>query len=170
MECPTKILSDEHQNILKAIRLLANKTSAEARNTDKKFFEEIIEFIILYADRIHHGKEEDILFPALCQNPNMHCDPTMQMRYEHDEGRKFVRGMAEGLATGSLAEVYANAQSYARLLEDHIYKEENMLFPMAEDAMDESAKKTIVEKFQAHADTHKTENQRLLEILKKLET
>lgn len=166
MECLTKILLDEHQNILKVVRLI---TSASG-NRDKKFFEAIIDFIKNYADRLHHGKEENILFPALCQNPNMHCDPTMQMRYEHDEGRKFVKGMEDGLQDELWPEVIQNAHGYADLLNNHIFKEENILFPMAEDALDEPSKKSILDKFSAHSRENKSEHMRLLSILQELES
>src|SRR3989344_6473793 len=100
MQEPTKILSEEHQFILKVIGALNRECDAleKGKGIDKNFFERAIDFIRNYADKFHHAKEEDILFKELCKDDvNMHCNPTEQMLYEHDLGRNFVKGMSYGI-------------------------------------------------------------------------
>jgi hemerythrin-like domain-containing protein len=79
MKKPTKILSDEHLNILKVIEALSQECDSidSRKELDKDFFKNAIFFIRNYADRFHHAKEEDILFKELCKDSvEMHCNPT----------------------------------------------------------------------------------------------
>jgi len=150
MKKPTEILSAEHKNILKAIEALlrqCDKLNAGA-DIDKDFFEKAIEFIKNYADKFHHAKEEDILFAELDKRrEQMHCSPMDQMRHEHDLGRGFVKGLEEALNNGGKNKIMENTRGYAELLQDHIYKEDNILYPMADEVLDNAAQKEIAEKF-----------------------
>ncbi len=146
----TAKLSEEHQIILKVIAALRAHCDALAGNAaiDKAFFEKVLDFIKGYADRFHHAKEEDILFPELGEpGVEMHCDPRQQMLHEHDLGRGFVRGMEAALKAGQRAELVENARGYCGLLEDHIYKEDNILYPMAEEALGAKRSAEILARF-----------------------
>ena len=150
MNKPTKILSDEHQNILKVIDTLDRECNAleSGSNLDKPFFEKAVDFIQNYADKFHHAKEEDILFIEICKDSvQMHCNPTQQMLHEHDLGRNFVKGLTEGLSEENIKKILDNARGYANLLRNHIYKEDNILFPMADEALPQEIQESILERF-----------------------
>lgn len=150
MQEPTKILSEEHQFILKVIGALNRECDAidNGKILDKNFFEKAIDFIRNYADKFHHAKEEDILFKELCKDDvNMHCNPTEQMLYEHDLGRNFVKGMEQALKENNKKKILENARGYTQLLQDHIYKEDNILYPMADEALNDKTQKSMLEKF-----------------------
>jgi len=147
---PTEMLSAEHQNILKLIAALEKECGAleSGKPIDKAFFTKAIDFIRNYADKFHHAKEEDILFVELCKDSvDMHCNPTEQMRHEHEIGRGFVKGMEEALNSGSRQKLIENAQGYAQLLQEHIYKEDNILYPMADEALNAQMQKSILNEF-----------------------
>ena len=148
----TAQLSEEHQTILKvivAVRAQCGRAAGGAA-PDAGFFRKAVDFIRGYADRFHHAKEEDILFPELGEpGVRMHCDPRGQMLHEHDLGRGFVKGMEEALASGKTADLVENARSYCGLLEEHIYKEDNILYPMAEEAMGPERSAKLRERFAA---------------------
>ncbi len=144
MDEALQLLVDEHKNILKVIAALTEKCDEEI---DKEFFNKAISFIKNYADKFHHAKEEDILFKELGQ-VEMHCDPTEQMLHEHELGRNFVKGMEEGLASDDEAMVKENARGYVHLLQEHIFKEDNILYPMADEVLSSEKKKEILEKSQ----------------------
>jgi hemerythrin-like domain-containing protein len=148
----TNELSEEHQTILKVIDIVLNECNQLEKNKepDKAFFNEVINFIKKYADGYHHAKEEDILFKAMLDNiENMHCNPIPVMLHEHDAGRQFVKGMIEALSAGNKQELIENARGYCFLLQSHIYKEDNILYPMAEQVLDESQKQRVEELFNA---------------------
>jgi hemerythrin-like domain-containing protein len=98
----------------------------------------IVDFLRRFADGCHHAKEEKHLFPALEQaGIPRENGPIGMMLSEHDLGRKYIAAIAEACercvrgedASRALA---SNARAYARLLRDHINKENRVLFPMAE--------------------------------------
>ena len=88
---PTKILSEEHKNIIKIIEALNKECDSleSGKPLDKEFFIKAVDFIKNYADKFHHAKEEDILFKEFNKSQS-HCNPTEQMLYEHDLGRNFI--------------------------------------------------------------------------------
>jgi hemerythrin-like domain-containing protein len=142
----THILSEEHQNILKVIDAMLSECDSleNGKELDKNFFERAIEFIKNYADTFHHAKEEDILFKVMLDNADgMHCNPIPVMLHEHDLGRKFVSSMVEGLKGNNTQLLIENARGYGFLLKDHIYKEDQILYPMAEEALSEEQKERV---------------------------
>ena len=145
---PTKILSEEHKNIIKIIGALNKECdSLESGNQlDKEFFKKAVDFIKNYADKFHHAKEEDILFKEFNKSQS-HCNPTEQMLYEHDLGRNFVKGMEQASKENNKEKLMENARGYSQLLQEHIYKEDNILYPMADEALNEKTQKSILEKF-----------------------
>ncbi len=103
------------------------------------FFIDAANFVAGFADGSHHRKEEDILFVAMTAR-DMPEDrgPVAVMRHEHEEGRRFTAGFrsaAEQMKTGDTGasvDVIRNVFDYVNLLREHIFKEDHVLFPMAE--------------------------------------
>jgi hemerythrin-like domain-containing protein len=148
----TSVLSEEHQNILKVIDIVLNECNEieDGKEPVKVFFEDVLNFIKKYADGFHHVKEEDVLFKALLQNQGgMHCNPIPVMLMEHDEGRNYVKGMEAALKEGDKRNLLENARGYCYLLQQHIYKEDNILYPMAEEALGEADKQQVDEAYRA---------------------
>jgi len=146
----TQILTKEHENILAVIDALNKECDAlhNGKKIDKRLFEQIIGFIRNYADKLHHAKEEDILFKELCKDTvNLHCNPVQQMLYEHDLGRDFVRGIEAGVKENNVLGVIENSRNYAQLLQEHIFKEDNILYPLADECLSKEAKKLMLSKF-----------------------
>ena len=145
---PTKILSEEHKNIIKIIGALNKECDSleSGKPLDKEFFNKAVDFIKNYADKFHHAKEEDILFKEFNKSQS-HCNPTEQMLYEHDLGRNFVKGMEQASKENNKEKLMENARGYSQLLQEHIYKEDNILYPMADEALNEKTQKSMLEKF-----------------------
>ena len=149
MKKSTQILSEEHQNILKIVEALIKKSALleAGEEINKSFFEKAIDFIRNYADKFHHAKEEDILFKEFNKEEGAHCNPTEQMLYEHDLGRKYVAGIEIGMSKRSRKIIVENAMKYVYLIREHISKEDNILFPMTDDALNKKAKNKILIEF-----------------------
>jgi len=148
----TEILSKEHELILSVAEAIENECD-EIESKDKKFeedfFKKIIDFIENYADKFHHVKEEDILFKELCKpDVEMHCNPVEQMLIEHDSGRDFVKEIKQGLKEKNKKKIIEGARGYSQLMKEHIYKEDNILYPMANQFLKDKTKKEILEKFE----------------------
>jgi len=171
----TNTLSEEHQNILKVIDVIFNECEKleNGKDLEKGFFEKAIDFIKNYADRYHHAKEEDILFKVMMDNVElMHCNPIPVMLHEHDAGRDFVKGIEEGLKDNNKDKVIENAKEYGFLLQEHIHKEDMVLYPMAEEAIDDLQKDEVLKKYE-EVETNKfskEEIQKYLSILDPVNT
>ncbi|MBI2459040.1 MAG: hemerythrin domain-containing protein [Parcubacteria group bacterium] len=163
MSKATEMLTNEHKNILLAIAGLFNQCAKDEQSgaISHDFYQSEIDFIRNYADKFHHAKEEDILFVELNKDSaNPHCNPTEQMLYEHDLGRQYVKELATGLEINNLAGVLAGARGYGNLLKDHIYKEDNILYPMADEALSQEIKDKLLEKFERIAREYSEANQK----------
>ncbi len=154
----TQALVDEHRLILRMIALLEKNAplTAEGNYLNWQFYLDGVDFIRQYADRFHHAKEEDVLFKALIDNgmPREHS-PVAAMLMEHDLGRDFVRAMAAAVhdAQSGFSSSYQiiadNALGYAALLRDHISKEDDILYPLAERVIPEAMRGEIIQGYQA---------------------
>ena len=127
----TEALWQEHQVILRAVGLLevaAGRLSA-GRALPEGWWDSLVEWLRLFADRGHHGKEERHLFPALAQaGVPVAGGPVGVMLDEHAEGRALIGAMAAGPAEGRAQA----ARRYVELLRDHIGKEDAVLLPLAD--------------------------------------
>jgi hemerythrin-like domain-containing protein len=149
----TQRLKGEHQLILRMLALLEKNAALteQGRFRDYQFYLDGVDFIRNYADRFHHAKEEDVLFEALVQNGMPRANsPVAAMLMEHDLGRAFVKGMEEA-AQKALdgdreqdAAIVCNARGYLELLREHIAKEDDILYPLAERVLPETMRDTIL--------------------------
>ena len=138
---PTEQLKEEHGGVKVMLRILGKVCDRmeAGKPVPVQHLEQILEFLKVFVDTCHHGKEEEHLFPALeAAGLPREGGPIGQMHQEHEQGRAFIRGMdaasrayAEGAANGA-ADFVSNARGYTRLLLDHIDKEDNVLYPIAE--------------------------------------
>ena len=98
-----------------------------------------------FADGLHHAKEENQFFPFLANRGfSLSQGPVAVMLHEHVQGRDYVKGMAENISlykggnTSALGKIYSEYAGYAELLQNHIGKENNILFRMADRALSET--------------------------------
>jgi hemerythrin-like domain-containing protein len=76
------------------------------------------------------------------------------MLHEHDEGRRYTAGFrsaAEQMKKGdesAAANIVRNVLDYVNLLREHIYKEDNVLFPMAEQVIPAGMMQQVSDDFQ----------------------
>ncbi len=157
MPGPVEILTHEHRIIERALRALRGVCQRLERgmSVPADVPAQLVGFIQTFADRCHHGKEEKHLFPVLEeQGVPREGGPIGVMLQEHELGRGFVREMAEAASAYARGETDAAsrfvraAQSYMDLLAQHIYKEDNVLFRIAENVLDAPTKAALVEAFE----------------------
>ncbi len=149
---PTQVLKDEHRVIEKVLD--ATERALRHDSIDRSFFEKALDFFRNFADGCHHAKEEDELFPVL-EKLGIPRDggPIGCMLKEHEEGRSCVRVIADNLeaaAGGNRTAVEAvrqAAENYIELLRQHIQKEDNVLFVMAEQALGPEEQKLLLAAF-----------------------
>jgi len=138
-------LMNEHQLILKYIDLMERYTCHINPAVLFAKADSFIAFIHQFADGFHHAKEEDILFRYL-EVPNVltHCNPIPQMWHEHNKARAIVEDMENAVLNHQLTMLVVAIHQYAKLLQEHIYKEDNILYPMAERSLSDAAKTSLL--------------------------
>jgi hemerythrin-like domain-containing protein len=136
----TDVLTEEHRVIERLLNTLeAGANQLEGGQVVRaEFFLSATDFIRGFADGCHHQKEEGILFARMKENGvPVEGGPLGVMLAEHEAGRKYTRELrtaAQELQAGdegAKQRVIQSARSYIALLHQHIYKEDNILFPMA---------------------------------------
>ena len=156
---PIGILKAEHEvilNNLKVLERIAKKvgshTSLEKLSEELKELEPVVELLI--DAESHHQREERVLFPRL-EELGITGPPSV-MRVEHEDLRvrkkalKKLLDERETLDSVSLADKMRELGDYiVSTLGDHIYKENNILYPLALRTIPENEWCRIKEEFDA---------------------
>jgi hemerythrin-like domain-containing protein len=129
---------EEHrliERMLKVVSAAADRLD-NGEEVDQEVFVNAADFFRNFADRCHHGKEESLLFEKMMEHGlSGEVGPIAVMLREHQDGRAHVRRIAElsGKALDKKAahELVLQTRGYVDLLGQHIQKEDNILYPMA---------------------------------------
>ncbi len=134
-----EILVGEHDSILKMIEVTRIILNSDDETINLEHVEQIIDFIKNFADKYHHLKEEDILFVEMEKfGMSREFGPIGMMLHEHNEGRNYIKLAGESIEKfkngdrSAFEQIKYNLLNYCELLTNHIAKENNILYPMAE--------------------------------------
>jgi hemerythrin-like domain-containing protein len=166
--------------VIEQVLTCLEKIADEARHTDKlngDAARQALDFFRNFADRCHHDKEEQHLFPMLeAKGFPRHGGPTGVMLHEHEEGRRHIQAMNSAMALAETGHVPAlqqfihHAQAYVTLLREHIIKEDHCLFPMANRAFAETDQQRLLNAFEhlEHDDLGEGTHEHYLEVAQRL--
>jgi len=152
----TQQLKDEHEGVKIMLNILEQvcQQLEAVGSLNKEHFEGILEFLKVFVDKCHHGKEEDLLFPALIAIGVPKEGPIAVLLHEHEMGRHYVKAMSEAFATyitgdkSTSKDISQNAPGYISLMKDHIEKENNVLYVMADSRLSEKRQDELFEGFE----------------------
>ena len=89
---------------------------------------------------VHHLRnEESVLFPAFESATGVQSGPTTVMRQEHDRMRALLAQIELALAARDMNLVDGYTTTLLIMMQQHNLKEENVLYPMCDAALGESA-------------------------------
>lgn len=148
----TQDLRKEHESILFVLEILDKMMQSKTQEEMLwQYYKELVYFLKIFADKCHHGKEENFLFKEMALNGvPKDGGPIGVMLHEHDEGRAYIAGMNEAVESGDLAKFNTNALKYSGLLRNHIVKENNVLFPLADQIFGDEKQEELFEQFEQH--------------------
>lgn len=142
----TDILMREHRIIESVLNVLDHIALTIGRGdaVDAALIRDAVVFVRDYADKWHHAKEEDVLFRAMGNHgfPTQ-AGPVAVMLAEHDMGRDLMARIVEALPgfeggdAAAGAKIADAAASFSALLSQHIQKEDNILYRMAQQVLGE---------------------------------
>jgi hemerythrin-like domain-containing protein len=153
----TQQLKDEHEGIRLMLNIMETICNDLERGKELNInhFGKILDFIKGFADKCHHGKEEDVLFPCLVNHGmSKEGGPIAVMLHEHKLGRDHIKSLSsafEELKGGNkpaTKNIISSTRSYIELLRNHIEKENNILFMMADKVLDEKEQSIVFEDFE----------------------
>ena len=137
-----ELMVKEHENIRRMLKVTRNVCYRVLNNEayDLDDFPKIIDFVRVYADKHHHGKEEDILFETMKKDLEAvaKSGAITGMYIEHDMGRLYMASLERALEEfksgndKARLDIIANAISYTDLLDRHIEKENTALYKLAD--------------------------------------
>ncbi|MBC7351246.1 MAG: hemerythrin domain-containing protein [Thermogutta sp.] len=153
---PTEILSQEHrviEQVLDCLEKIVRKSKEEGK-VDAESARAAIDFFRGFADKCHHAKEENQLFPVLhTKGFGGGCGPIAVMLREHELGRLYIGGMDASLNAAASGDADAvrwfvqHGESYIRLLREHIQKEDHCLFPSADQKLSTEDEQSLLAAF-----------------------
>jgi hemerythrin-like domain-containing protein len=156
MSQPFHILKHEHRVIERVLRSLDGVCARLEGGTDvpAATLREIADFITTFADGYHHGKEEQLLFPALERRgiPRL-GGPLGVMEYEHRIERQLLGELRQAIdqyqnGDPAAANRFIEAASaFLRLLVGHIEKEDSILFRIGDEVLDDAEKAALAQDF-----------------------
>jgi hemerythrin-like domain-containing protein len=147
----------EHRLIERMIGVIKKslKRIQEANQVDPLFIDTVVDFIRIYADRTHHGKEEDILFRDLAKKKMSDQDKRImdELVEEHVLSRKTTRELVEANAQyregekSSLSVITAKLGMLAEFYPKHIEKEDKIFFPAYMKYLSEAEDQLMLKEF-----------------------
>ena len=151
---PVDELMNDHRLIEKVMSALEDRLSNDSAGFPADFVAQALAFFVEFADGHHHFKEEEALFPALAEHGvPVEGGPVGMMLHEHTLGRQWLAGIQDNLEAARDGDPDARvavrqcAAGYVRLLRNHIWKEDNVLFRMAQHVLDERTVKEVADRF-----------------------
>jgi len=129
-----RYMTDHHKEcdnlLVDAEGLLAEKDWGGFRLAWQKFSRETV---------AHFAAEEEILFPEFEMKTGMTGAPTMVMRSEHDQVKVMLEQMNMAIQDQDIDRAMGVIESVMLLIQQHNMKEEQILYPMTDSHLDNSA-------------------------------
>ena len=140
---PTAILKEEHDKVLKILdKLEKNLGKSDIKSSEK-------ELIVLEKEFDKHSlnKEEKVLFPEIEKFIPRENGPTGMMIMEHEDLVSSINNFKKNIKNKNFKNLNEIGSHIISLLRQHIDKENNILFMMADMHLDDKQKKGMLEKF-----------------------
>jgi hemerythrin-like domain-containing protein len=137
-------LYDEHRSIaavLHGMHYLIREHRERGTKTDPAVFRAMLYYLDVFPERLHHPKEERLLFRALRRRSPKAAALLDELDREHAGGQRAIRALEQDLVRfeeGGEAEFPTFAAAVDRFVagyRDHMHKEEREVMPLAEQSL-----------------------------------
>ncbi|MGC8657228.1 MAG: hemerythrin domain-containing protein [Thermoplasmata archaeon] len=153
----TDQLKGEHEIISESFDVLNTICERISSNTEVDYsdIDKLLNFITIYVDKCHHGKEEKYLFPLMGKaDESLKSGPIYVMLDEHNTAREYIKTMKNALESMKSGKNEGKTFSdtgyyYIRLMGQHIIKENNVLFNIADKLFSEEIQTEMLKAFES---------------------
>jgi len=152
---PTDDLMDEHRVIERMLGILtkASNRLEKGQDVDSELYVDAVDFLKNFADKCHHTKEEKLLFEKMMERGvSGEVGPIAVMMREHQDGRGHVKSLEklskEKMSKTTREGLIKSSRAYVDLLSKHIQKEDNVLYPLANQILDKEDQKELEKGFE----------------------
>lgn len=151
MKNPLTYLFKEHQEITRLVHFY-QRISNLYKTDEAKYvaiMNELLSFFKNYADKYHHAKEEDTLFPEMCKKNELFADGMVkEMLENHSDFRALVGEIRAALDMKDFERATALTNGYTEGLLNHIAAENGELFHIAEEIFTDEELEKIYFRFE----------------------
>lgn len=144
--------------VIGAMQALVARWRTPGANPDVGLFEAMLHYIEDVPDRLHHPKEDEVLFPAIALRSRQGSDLIAQLQSEHARCAPMLAATRAALRRLSLQEPNA-LEGLATAVEEfgdfywwHLHREEEQLLPIAYAALSASDWREIAAAFDSNVD------------------
>jgi hemerythrin-like domain-containing protein len=155
---PEDNLREDHGRIMKLFAVW-QKLLGDLDHPDPAMHEALakcIDSVDVFVDRRHHGKEDEVLFPAMASSENPDTTRLIQdLRSEHQAGRSLLKAIklefkASAEPNGSPVDLIQLCQRYIDLFRKHIRRENAQLLPLIKKCISTEARERIAAEFEQY--------------------
>lgn len=117
---------------------------------------ELIDWVEVFIDKCHHGKEDDVLFPAMASSEDPELTSLIEdLHAEHQIGRSLLESIKLEFAAfskpkGSPELLIRLSQDYINLFKKHIRRENAQLLPRLEKCFPIEVQEQIAAQFEQY--------------------
>ncbi|MDK2948543.1 MAG: hypothetical protein PWQ63_1703 [Methanolobus sp.] len=150
-------LRHEHDEISLMLDVLGRicERLDSGENVDPVHIKQLNDFMVVFVDGCHHGKEEEFLFPKLESINGEESKKLIEVLIaEHKVGREYASAIGEALfhheniGSGDRSKIIKYGENYIKLLAQHFDKENKVLFTMAEKKLSAKENQELFEEFE----------------------
>jgi branched-chain amino acid transport system ATP-binding protein len=159
MSSALETISEDHCGIwrlMTALEELSRRLEVSRRQPELELLGLIFDYLERYVEQVHQPKEESLLYSALRRRSHDSGQMIADFEREHAAGPGLLAELRIGLGRlaqddrGCMEEFLAALRAYVGMMQDHIKREETVLFPVARQALREDDWHLIDAAFVAH--------------------
>ena len=156
-----RIIESEHRSIsavLDGLAHFADQGLEKKPVPDARVFRAMLQYLDLFAERMHHPKEDLYLFAALRRHGCETHEVLGRLEGDHQQGVAAIRALEQAFlhyeeGGAPFFEAFARRiKNYTTFYREHMRAEEKVIFPLAEELLDEEDWRQIDIAFATHVD------------------
>ena len=154
---PTENLIKEHKEINELLEIMS-KIAAKIKSKDVFYptdVEEIIDYLIIIIDKSHQGKEDEVFYPELMSTGiSKETEPLSIINYEHVLAKRYLKEISSCVVNCKIGNDFSgdlladSLTNYVIVIQNHIKREEEIVFPIANEVFSTEKQNEILQRFE----------------------